>query len=282
MANDPAGRLLILLRTIQDNAHAQVKLAGLFNVLLGGQQGPPHSGLKQVAKLYELPGDVRRELEQVPHIKAENYLRYLSRLEDGLAEVSLASPISHLAAYISDDLLVELQICSDVLQQFRPDPQLGSDLNREDLVAEVEELIHQVETADLEEDLRIFLLNSLAEIRMVLFGYTLLGTPALLDVVDRTIGRVTRQQDLQRHAIGHPVAGRFFGLLKNLALALTVTTSTLQLTQGVFPDDTKPPEVDVNVTVVDRPGHQHSSGHPNHDGEESNVAPSPGSPPITR
>lgn len=205
--------------------------------------------LSRLHSIYGLPAKVRYEIAQIPHIKPNTYLRHLGALEKTLAGMSINTSIKGLAGVASEDLLAELQICSDTLSQFRPEPPLPEDLDVEAIGETVQGLIEDVRSADISAPLKEYLLRCLSDIQLALDAFLVEGTTGLAKAVESSIGLIARRVDLQGEAKTSRVGQRVLAMIGHLAAALTIVATPLQLPGNLFEPDKEITHIDIDAEI---------------------------------
>lgn len=271
---NPASRLLGLLEHIRSLSHPQSVPARMVWANYLGIANPNDTTtiLSRLHSIYGLPAKVRYEIAQIPHISPNTYLRRLGVLERTLADMSINDSMKTLAGEVSEDLLAELQICSDTLSQFRPEPPLPEDLDVEAIGETVQGLIDDVRSADISAPLKEYLLRCLSDIQFALDAFLVEGTTGLARAVESSIGLIARRVDLQGEAKTSRVGQRVLAMIGHLAAALTIVATPLQLPGNLFEPDKEIAHVDIDAEIdIDlgddgqpgRPGQWRSSGPPN-------------------
>lgn len=235
--DNPAGRMLVLLRTAQQAAsHAEPAMrawAKAFEI----QEQDMGSMLSQGARLIRLAATIRIKVERFEEEEdAELRLTHFSQIENVLKRFGQIATISHsgfFEGFESATAQHSLQLCSALLHRKSRDVEISSE-RIADLKYQVEDLIQSsTGNPDLSPRLKGWLLARLADILDTINNYDKFGPSDIEDSSDRLIGSIRRNPDHLVELSKHPkLLEKMKGFVIAIDLALNIAANASQLTSG--------------------------------------------------
>jgi hypothetical protein len=257
--DNPAGRLHRLLLRFRQNASN-----GRSWRVWAATLGVPDTDFPEVARglgmLLALPGEIESELARVDpaDYPGDIVLRWKDQIVPALVpNLFEGQQADQMAGQFDDASLAFLETCSWTLHRYRPQrPVADSDLERiRKLIGELENELR--ESADIDPELRVFLLQRCGEMSRALRDMEIRGPAALEEALDRAVGAAHRRADLAARSSEAPGVWRKFGeVIVVVAAALQIATSAVALPGQVRQAIEGPPlpaPVQVKV-VVNEPG----------------------------
>lgn len=189
-STNPARRLYRLLsraRLVSDEKKAREVLAPVFGVK------PEDSvalrrGLLLIDDLFQATVDQVSALEGVDHGR---FLRHIPRMRGGLANLNLDSLAKGPLLTALDPVALEnLDLCAARLGEAVKEAELTADDLRT-LEKELSELFDYVETADIDNELRLVALDLIQTLRQSLLEYRIRGADGLRAALEESVGKLT-------------------------------------------------------------------------------------------
>lgn len=239
--DNPAGRLHQFLAAAQEtdgNQNAGVALGKMLGANYPNQLGLLLELLAAVVRLSE---GVRQDLRALGQ-DDELYFEPLDRAEAAFAGLHLNAPLSSFQSLISESTLYGLKVCSSILHKHRPRP-LPEAATIDKLRRSMHDLAGEVHAADIDEELRLFLLEQLQSMIRATQMYRIAGREVLEAAVDQLIGTTSRRSDVRDKLEPSSFGKRLKELALAMALALSLVNDSFQLVHNAFPPSLAAPLV---------------------------------------
>jgi hypothetical protein len=270
-SDNPAGRLHALLTQLRGQDWSERVQVGWAAVLAVGssEQDLPELA-RRLAPVYELPVEIEASVARLDPDDYDHDM--LLRWRPAVAGVLQATcfpfnPLETVMHKYDGETLAWLEHSNDVLQRRRSEREVkAADAER------IEKLVHdlakEIAEADVDGELRIFLLDHLDSMSRALRDLPVRGVLALQDAYDRAIGSLVRRKDLWVKWEREPgFWKKYERLLTVLALTIGLVTQGAQL-PGVLRDAIEGPpaqspavvnnelDVDMDVSILPPDGAQ--------------------------
>lgn len=246
--NNPAGRLHALMlkaKSIDANstgAEAWRQLLTWDQAETGDSGEEPeeesqplelHVLLERIGELVALPAQIRREIERVPDIRHEFYLRHIGVFETAFRErIRFDAAWNHFVNPIQTAHLEGLEACDEVLSRRRPEPTVPDEV-LEELVKEFDTLFDRVSEAELDSVVQEFLLAHIEHMRHALQTYRISGIKPVLSALEGAVGAAVLQPDLTDRVKETPEGKQFWKKMGHAFAALQAVHTTYQLAESV-------------------------------------------------
>jgi hypothetical protein len=193
-ADNPAGRLYLILEEAK-NASANTPTVQVWAKVFGFA---PEDKIKLFSYIYlinELYRETIEQINSISDINKELYLQHLPNIARVVGPTNLDTTWNSYVGSLSDVAMHSLAICSDTLsrlQMEQPIEQSSLDALRQ----EIEELAHTVENSDLDNIIKLVILDQLEAIRKAIWEYKLRGAKGLKEALDSSIMAMVRNHEL--------------------------------------------------------------------------------------
>ena len=238
--DNPAGRLHNLLAAAKATDAGQA--AGVVWGSILGANYPNELAvlLTRLAAVVDLPEKARQDLQSLGHGLGDSddeelYFEPLSQAEAAFAGLHLKSPIRDFQSLITENVLFGLRAVSRELHRSKRSKPLPDGQALADLLGSTHDLLREVIDADVDEELRAFLIEHLNDMTEAIQEYRIVGREVLEAVVDRTTGNLLRRPDLRPVIQKAPLGKRFLELMKHLLVVLSVVNSSFDAIDHAFP-----------------------------------------------
>ena len=185
--NNPAANLYDLLsrmtNTTDDRQPAFMVLAAAFGV------DPKYSEkffwcLSQLARMIE---DTKRAINGIDNIDKELFLKPFPNIEKLAYSRNFEFPWSHFRSALDGETLLGLQHCVHELSRTADQVTLSAE-NIQELQVEVENLIKDLLTSDIQSELKNLLLEKLEAVRTAILYYRVRGIDGIREATEAAIG----------------------------------------------------------------------------------------------
>jgi hypothetical protein len=251
------GRLLALIHAAGQHPPNMVSRDAWRVLLRVEEKGNISELLSRLAAVMNLPSEAEAEIRRLEHVKVDHLLVWVPVVHQAFSVINLGAHWETFRKPFDTDAraLHALEIASDmVARQF---PQAMIDENElEEIRNEVVELRSMTLAAELDEDLKLFILANLREIEAAIEQYQIRGTAGLREVVQRAYGEVllrpTTRERVERTPVGHRYAKVLHRILISISLSADLIALNAWKDQQLLPPpaiiespapDTSPPNV---------------------------------------
>lgn len=227
--SNPAGRLHTLLTGLREQPAKESVRSGWSQVL----GLPPKIKLaeftRSMAMVLALPAEIQDGILVLDDVNHELLLRHMDEITKAVASsVSrMHVPLENVLKLYGDTALLSLEMCSDVLGRKVVEPQVsGEDL--EAIARCINEAVAEVQNAEIDGELKTFLLSHLLAMLQAVGEVRIRGAVALREELDRITGSFGRRRDLfGRLTKNEPTWSVFASVLSIVASAVQVTALML-------------------------------------------------------
>jgi hypothetical protein len=230
--NNPAGRLLALLRRGKKTDFLKMQAAQAWKVLLAIPQANDLELTHQLVGLAELPLLIKSRVEGIPNVNHELYLKKLPELARTLRGLGFGVQWGIFVKSFSESVLDSLAFCDDLLSRENPDKRVDTD-QLGSLLKDVGSLVDDVVASDIDNTLKQYMLKHLHIVERAIQDYQLLGAGPLEQAVEATIGSVFLHKDVAVEVAKTPLGARLWNILGKLAIITTLVVGVPQLPEAV-------------------------------------------------
>jgi hypothetical protein len=221
--NNPAERLRLLLEKGRDNKYNGKPAHVVWTELL--RVDPPNRAtlLSRLGKVYQLPGQVRAAIFQLPDIDdPEVYLTWMPKVEHALSSHNLDQSWQSVRAPIDDHVISTLAICSERLSHLRPEVTVPeSELLK--IRKQVTDLFDEIiKSSTISKSLSRFMLDHLLGILEAIDCYTITGTEPINTAIQSAVGSIPFEHDDSELLKDCPLARKFWTIVVGLSVAVSL------------------------------------------------------------
>ena len=233
--DNPAGRLHELLTRFQRNASQQAVYTA-WAAVLGIRADDFPELLPAVARVVDLPTKIEAEIDRIDpdEFDRDAVMRWHGHAVSLLGPTLFGNENSgQVVPRITEGWLTSLENCSFVLHRYRQQIVIsGGDIQRiRSLIEELRAAVEEELGADRE--LRDFLLHHAMIMMRALNDYQVVGTAALEDALDQTVGAVQRRgREFESKGYTRREAWKKLGtVLAGVLLVLQIPQTAMELAQ---------------------------------------------------
>lgn len=223
MANNPAGRLLVVLqRAIEStNLHNHPALIG-WGDLLKCEAGNHRQMFRRFALLLECAEEAKTEMVAIYGKDASMYVGWVAQLYQMWQHWNFATPLSQFIVSLPQ-IMNPIQVCDHQLSQQRPEPTIDQ-AQLDKWLATVRGMIDEISIDQtLPHHVLEYLLRQLMTVEQALIDYRFMGIAAIRVAVEQTIGTARMSPDAVADAKATPHGKQFAQVMGAIFLALIVT-----------------------------------------------------------
>lgn len=187
-SDNPAGRLYLILEAAQSSAKSEMPQREVWARVFEVDPADTTSLLAAYLNVINLARTAKEAVRQLHDIDQAIYQNPFERLEHGFTVNSFNHQWNNFAKYLDAATMTALSFCSDTLSN-RVGETIITEENLADLQEAVESLLEKVLTADdMAEELKLFLVERLEDIRRAILTYRIWGAAGLKEALERTVG----------------------------------------------------------------------------------------------
>lgn len=155
--------------------------------------------------------------------------------------MQLATPFVGFTNNFKPEVVFGLKIIADRFSKIIPEKELDEDF-LSSLLADIEELVRRAKETEIEEDVKVFILKALLDLKRAVEEYNLLGVKPIEQVVKSNFGEIIINHDKCERSRKDEVGIGFWEMFSRVASVITVFSFPPALdyynTHYFLPDDT--------------------------------------------
>jgi hypothetical protein len=179
--NNPAGRLLRVLTSLKAQG-GSTRLSDAWRAILrikiASSEDHNFEFFRRYGLLLALPARARAAILSVPDLDREMYLTWVPRLEAAFMGCGLNAQVSGFLASFDESSHQALAFGAELLSRVQAEKTVDQD-ELSKIAQQVEELRRDTTQSDIDEDLKIYVLEGLADIASAIEEYELEGMTSL-------------------------------------------------------------------------------------------------------
>lgn len=189
ISNNPVGRLYEILRAFQKAAITQDdRLDSIIKKVFKIETNDPSQLLEIYLELLNLTKEAEKEIRKLPKTSHDLHLRAIRVVEQTFITQSLHSNWISFSRNLDPSTMTGLEYTADNLSYLGEQNVPSEDL--ENLQREVNELLELISKTEMNEKLKVFLIEHLEKIRQAVLYYRIKGARGLKDALERIMGAV--------------------------------------------------------------------------------------------
>lgn len=230
--NNPAGRLLVLLRAGRDKKKHNLPAVDVWSDLLNVPVDDKTRLLREIGRVFQIPALIRSRIEQIPTVDPIVYLKWLPKLEQAFIVSTLAGPWRGCIDYVDDVAIYGIEVCDELLSRHSREKTLPRD-QLDNLLRDTESLVHEVADCSIDEDLRQYILKHLEIVDRAIRDYILHGAQPLQEAVEAAVGSLVLNQETYKRTSETEVGGKFWKVMGRALMLVGITAATIQIGKDV-------------------------------------------------
>ena len=187
LSNNPAGRLYQILTEVTKQRNDGEPMQRVWARIFGLDENNTEEIFRAYVELLRLLKSARESVERLPDIDPDLYVKPFEQLERAFTVSSITTNLRSFKQYLTEGTMTALQFCAHTLGKVLNETEVPKETLRK-LREQVEALISEVLSADLQYEIRVFLVERLEEIRRAIIYYRINGTRGLQRALETTIG----------------------------------------------------------------------------------------------
>lgn len=218
MANNPAGRLHEIFRAMLGVSKDRLQKPAyeVFREILCSTEHRADVVLPRIARVLELPSIVAHRIEKIDRASRQQFLSWTPTVIAAFNTQNFTAPFKTFVAPIDDNTMSLLAFCDQALSSHAPEPTVSQEtLDR--MRADLQVFFGEVRSADLDEQLREYVLHYIDLIDRALIDYRIMGFDAITHGIAQAGGVLFTQKASAEQVMKTPLKPKFiaafFGLV---------------------------------------------------------------------
>ena len=231
--DNPAGRLLsILERAVSlDQEWKQKSARESWAQVLEINPNDAPSVLRGIANVVNLPADITDAVKKLKGLDPKNLIGWIPKFLEPWSQMNLDVQFGGFMKTVDETMLSLLRICDDLLRNQAPEP-IAPEEQLKQIHIDVVSLATEIAAADIEENLKEYLLHFLTIIEVAISDYRVKGFKSLKAGLEQCVGalRVNRGH---RNDLETSIGKRVLSVLTVYALLVASVADSLQIPHEV-------------------------------------------------
>jgi hypothetical protein len=235
--DNPAQRLLDILKSARSH-QGHESIAQVWAVVFNIDKGDLPQIFYFLGLLHRVSMDVDERIKQLPNLNHELYLLNMPEIRQALAPNQLNGQWAESLRYLSPHAIRALEFCADALSKQHEEAMI-SDTELADLTREIQDLYEYIASANLDQQLRLVLLDLLGTMQKAVMEYRIRGAAALRDSIVHSLGTFMLNHELFKKEKNEPAVQKFGNLLAHVTKVVSATLKVKALydkVQKLLPD----------------------------------------------
>jgi hypothetical protein len=245
-SNNPAGRLYNLFEKGKKPSYKKDRVREVWTDLLYVPKNDNSILLGRIGRVMALPPLIEKKIRQEEDIDHSVYLRWLPKVSNAFKLLNLEAPWHNFIEPIDQMTLYGLEICSEQLSRKQPELEIKTG-DIEKIKNEVEKLLQEIISSDIEKNLKDFLLNHIGKIKNAIEEYEFEGVVPLQKAFESTIGAISLHPEIHEKIKSSKHREGFWTFLTRVALVLSLVVGSIQIGKDTIPL-LPSPEVEIEET----------------------------------
>jgi hypothetical protein len=233
--NNPAARLHALLSKAKKGGeqYRQKPATESWAMLLNVPTDNQALMLKRLGGVMELPLNIKTRTENLADVDQDLFLRWLPKVEEAFRANHLAGGFHGFIDKIDDTTLYGIEHCAALLSNRDPEAEITPE-ELENLKLQVEEMIKEMVDAEMDPDLKKFLLKHLFAIRNAIDEYQVFGSKPLVTAFGEVVAAVCTDPQTVVKSSATSIGMNFWKRVGHLKTLLAVGDQGLKLGERLF------------------------------------------------
>jgi len=245
--NNPASRFYSLLKAGQSEGMDEPS-SKIWAKLLHVPEHDTPLLLRRIGYVISLPSQIKLEVESIPNVNHDIYLRWLPRVNASIGMLNFQAAWKNFITRFDSEILYGIEICSEMLSRSRPEKVISKS-TMESLVDKLAQLQEEFQEENLPPDIAEFIFERLQEVRSAIEEYPLRGSEPLETVIHQCIGKIVIVPTIYQESKNTSFGKKFWEFMGYLAMAVTITAGSIQIGKEVF--SLIPSDIDNSESVSD-------------------------------
>lgn len=189
--------------------------------------------LSLYGKLIDLIGHAREGVDQLEDVQKTIYMQPFDEIDQAFSYFNLDASWQPTRDHLTDATMRSLAFAADTLARAHWTAEIEqAELDK--LLKEVNSLLETVLGADVGEELKSYLVESLQDIQRAIIEYKIRGVDGLQEALERSIGATMRHADAIRAAKGEKPVKKWFEILGKLDAVVSVALKVKQFVDPII------------------------------------------------
>lgn len=191
--------------------------------------------IKRIADMAELVERVESEVAVIPNLTTSRYLTWKQAVIAAFNALNLNGQLKPFTDQIktgNPGTLERLQFCADLLARERPKEGI-EDAELEQLGKEIQNLANETRAAEIDAELKLFILYQLGVLRDAIDKYRIFGREPMEQAANEALGALLLNPEAAKRMAQQPVGEKFWDILKRYTILLSAASSAFQIVDHI-------------------------------------------------
>jgi len=182
--------------------------------------------MNNIIGMINLYNETLKLIVQDERLNTEKNLKFMNRIENAILTVDMEGDANCFSEYMNQETLTALSYIAEHLSFAYNLNEIKVDNKKVDeIIVEVNELIHSISESPLPKDVQNILINNLILIKDALDRYRFLGEDELRKAIEQTIGSIAINKSIIAENQDDSIYPRFGGVIGNVSSLITIGTA---------------------------------------------------------
>lgn len=235
-SNNPASRLYELLKNARGMGQDK-PIREVWATVAGISPSDYPRVLRFVADLIILSQEAKGAIENLENVDHDIYLSPFKNVEQALARINLDDRWESFSRYLDEPTMVSLSFCADTLSRSSSNGLIPNE-ELDSLLLDIEQVLEQIINLELPDELRMFLVEHLEQMRAAVLSYRIFGNEGLRRALESVLGAtILNQEAIKRNMVideNQKMWGDIWKIIQNLANSLNAVESIKSLSEPII------------------------------------------------
>ena len=234
MATDhnPGYRLHKLLKSGPHNGTDKIQAIVAFGQILDVPENDTQMLLVRVSEMLALPAEIKKRVEIIENVDRQLYLGWYEKAEHGICNLNLRGHWKTFMDSFPPESVTSIEFCGHLIAQHFPE-KLIEQKNLDELLAQVDDLLHSLEDVELPSSDWYFIYHHLVKVRETIVRYSTTGLPGIEDAYSEAVGAICLAPGARKKLATTTSWRKLLKVLNAVGLALSIYGGTSQLTHDI-------------------------------------------------
>lgn len=223
---NPALKLHSILRETYDNVSPYDSYSSTWAKVFNIEKNDPIALMQNISGLLNLFNETINLVEQNERLNTEKNKRFLLKIQDAIFDINFEGNMHKFTDSIDEETLTALFFIGELIYyQYDLNESKIDKEKVEEILNEVNDLIHSITESPLPKDVQDILINNLILIKDALYRFRFLGEEELRKALEQTIGSIVINKSIIDENQDDYIYPRFGSIIGQISSLITIGTA---------------------------------------------------------